>query len=543
MNGSTEPPPLLVAGARPWATGRGAATAADPVDVLVRGGRVERTVPAGSRSGSGGAAAADVRVLDAAGAWIGPGFVDAHVHLVMAGLGLRQADLGAAASRPAFEAAIAEAARAMRAEGAPPDAWLLARGWDESRWGGERPTADWLRAAGDRPAAAWRMDIHAAVVNPAGLARLDLREPVDGGTIERDAGGVPTGLLLEAAAWERLNPALPPPSAAEERAAARAAAAHAHARGVVAVGSMEYLDVLERALVPLAGALDLTIRAMALDRELPLDLARMRAVPSTPGLRLFAAKAFVDGTLGSRTARMLAPYADAPGERGLLVERALDGTLEAWAREAVGGGFGIAVHAIGDEAVRRALDAADAAEAEAQAGAGAEAGRPGMTLRIEHAQHVDPADLPRFRGRFASMQPGHRIADRPVMDARLGRERAAAAFPFAAIAAAGGTLAFGSDWPVIDCDPMDAIASAVAGLTRDGPRPDGGEIDVGAALAAHVEHAWAAIDEPGRGRAPLAAGAPADLVLLDRDPAAVDWSRERPRVLATIAGGRLVHEA
>ena len=532
MSRSIDPTPMTIAGPRPWTTLSDAAAAA--VDVFVEAGRITAITPAGLRSPVG-------RVVDAAGTWIGPGFVDPHVHLVMAGLGLRQLDLSAANSRAAFAAAIATEAR--RLDGADPAGrqWLLARGWDESRWGGERPTAAWLDAAGDRPAAAWRMDIHAVLVNDAALARLDLREPVPGGTIVRDAAGRPTGLLLEAAAWERVMPALPEPTAAAEREAVRLAMAHAHTRGLVAVGSMEYLDVFQRALVPLAEELTLLVRGLALDRELPLDIRRMRAMPRHPMVRLFAAKCFVDGTLGSRTARMLEPYRDADAadvtdDRGLLVERALDGTLEAWAGQAAAAGLGIAMHAIGDEAVRLALDAADAAD-------DAAAAVPDIAppiIRIEHAQHVDASDRPRFAGRFASMQPAHRVGYHAVMRQRVGQERADAAFDFAVLAAAGARLAFGSDWPVIDCDPMEAIAAAVAGITRDGPRPSGREIPVAAAIDAHTRAAWEAIDEPGRGG--LATGTAADLVLLDADPGVCDWTRTRPRVLATVASGRLVHE-
>ncbi len=521
MTRSNQRMPMTIRGARPW-TDPSSGTGHDPVDIHVDGDRITAITSVGTRPPVGG-------VVDAAGTWVGPGFVDAHVHLVMAGLGLRQLDLSAADSRAAFEAAIAAESRRLDATDAGGVRWLLARGWDESRWGGARPDAGWLAAAGERPAAAWRMDIHAVVVNPAAMARLDLREPVPGGTIVRDAAGRPTGLLLEAAAWERLMPVLPEPTAAAEREAVRLAAAHAHAHGVVAVGSMEYLDVLERALVPLAEELTLRVRVLALDRDLPLDIARMQAIPRHEMLRLFAVKCFVDGTLGSRTARMLEPYHDGEtaADRGLLVERALDGTLEAWGRQAAAAGLGIAMHAIGDEAVRLALDAADAA-----------GGSP--LIRVEHAQHVATADRPRFAGRFASMQPAHRVGDHAVMQSRLGPERAGEAFDFAGLAAAGARLAFGSDWPVIDCDPLEAIAAAVAGITREGPRPSGREIPVAAAIEAHTRTAWEAIDEPHRGR--LAAGAAADLVLLDADPGACDWTGIRPRVLATVAAGRLVHE-
>lgn len=518
---TSEPEPLRLAGVRLAEAG---ASRSAPVDLEIVGGRVASIGPAT------GAAPPGPRRIDGAGTWAIPGFVDPHVHLVMAARALAETDLTHVDGRSAFEAAIAAAAAAPERR---TDGWIIARGWDESRWDGTMPDAGWLAAAGDRPALAWRMDIHAAVLNEPALARCDLREPVPGGTIVRGDDGRPTGLLLEAAAWERAIPVLPVPTPAEDRAAVAAAVEHAHARGIVALGSMEELDGLEHVLVPMAtdGSLGILVRAMVIDDAPDIPVARIRAIPSTSDLRVIALKAFADGTLGSRTARFLEPYADAPDESGLWTGRARDGGLVPWASQVARAGFGVAIHAIGDAAVRAGLDALDAVHAI----------DPSLLRRLEHAQHVDDQDFGRFRGIFASMQPGHRIGDRATMDDRIGAARAKRAFPYRSLQTAGARLAFGSDWPVIDCDPLDAIASAVAGVTRGSPRPDGEEIAVETALAAHAAGAWASIDEPERGC--ITPGSPADLVLLDRDPYALDWSRERPRIVAVMAGGRVVHEA
>ena len=224
--------------------------------------------------------------------------------------------------------------------------------------------------------------------------------------------GAPTGLLLEAAAWELVNPIIPKPSIKRQRETLRRAEAHCVKYGLTAVGAMEYAHTVRDILDPMRDDMMLRCRVTALDRTLPLDLAWINDIPADDRLAVIGCKAFVDGTLGSRTARMLADYCDDPGNRGLLVELAKDGVLNDWAREVAAHDLSPSIHAIGDEAVRLALDAAEKVPDHV---------RP----RIEHAQHIAPDDLPRFAGRIASMQPLHRADDGRYAERRVGRDRLA----------------------------------------------------------------------------------------------------------------------
>jgi len=246
-------------------------------------------------------------------------------------------------------------------------------------------------------------------------------------------------------------------------------------------------------------------------------------------VEVIGCKAFADGTLGSRTARMKSPYADAPGRSGLLLEHAAAGTLERWARDVAAAGLQPAIHAIGDEAVRTAALALAGVDRR-------------LRPRIEHVQQIDPDDLPRLDGITASMQPLHRAGDGRIALARLGPDRMAGFFAFRSLLDRAGGLAFGSDWPVVTCDPWPAIAAAVTARVEDGRHLVPGErLTPAEALAAYTEGSsrMLGLDRAGR----IAPGLDADLVIVDRDPLRCDWSFGLPRVRWTIAGGRIVHDA
>ena len=453
-----------------------------------------------------------------------PGFVDAHLHLTLASIGLSKVDLSGCASRVGFESRIAAGAASL-ARGA----WLEAQGWDESSWGGAMPDSSWLHTAGDRPAVAYRMDIHACVVNDVLLERLMREGALDadppGGTIVRDASGAPTGLLLEQAAWQIVNPRVPVPDATRRQAALLLGISHLLRFGVTAAGSMEYAREVREVLLPVA-RLPVpmpTIAVTLLDRTLPLDLSVAKEFHVNGRLRVIGAKSFADGTLGSRTAAMLEPYA---GMRscGLLIEHAHDGTLVEWMREVAAAGLSPSIHAIGDAAVRATLDAADAA------------GIPRGILRIEHVQTLSDADVPRLAGAFASMQPLHAASDMPGAADRLGAHRTRLLFRWADIARAGATLAFGSDWPVVPPDPIRAMRSAITGRADDGRIYGHSLISPEDALIAHTEGAARCLGLwPHCGN--LAPGARADIALLDADPLRCDWDDLPPRVCGVILGG------
>ncbi|MFZ4751612.1 MAG: amidohydrolase, partial [Phycisphaerales bacterium] len=351
---------------------------------------------------------------------------------------------------------------------------------------------------------------------------------IDGGEIERDRG-----IFREQAAWKRVIPAIPAPSLAAKRANLAKATAYLHSLGIGGVGSMEYLCDLRDVFVPAREALSLRVHATVLDRDWPLAHPPQLPRESSAFFRIIGMKSFADGTLGSRTAWMLEPYADKPETCGLAMEHTLRGELAAWMRAvqdiAVDGRrLSPSVHAIGDRAARELLDAMDAC---------ADAPAP----RFEHAQTLHPRDIPRLAGRFASMQPLHKADDARQALARLGHGRIARFFAFRALLAHGARLAFGSDWPIVSPDPLLGIKAAVTGLDLDGhPFATEHSIPVHDSLVAYTRTAAEMLGLPS---GTLAPGRAADLVVLDRSPFEVDWTRESPRVLRTIVAGRTVFDS
>ncbi|MCH2160972.1 MAG: amidohydrolase family protein [Phycisphaerales bacterium] len=475
-------------------------------------------------------------ILDADGAWLSPGFVDAHVHFVMSGLALQQLDLTGVTSREEFEHRITQEHARL-----PREAWLLADGWLEGDWRGDVPEKSWLAAAGDRPAACWKKDHHAVLVNEPVLAMLGAHglDSPPGGEIVRNQDGSSTGLMLEAAAWELVIPLIPTPSVPVRQEASRAAARALAAYGVVAVGAMEYAEEVINILEPIRDDLAVRIMVTMLDRELPIDepLARLQAMRSDDRLGLIGCKAFLDGTFGSRTAAMLEPWSDGPANNlGMLVELAERGEVHQWMERVVEAGLSPSMHAIGDRAARLALDAADHADQHAS-----ERGLPRPWVRIEHCQAVHPDDVPRFAGRVASMQPLHVLDDGRAAHDRLGAERMPRFFPFRPLQDADAILAFGSDWPIAEPDVMAGIRAAVHGLDRNGRQTlDDRAVDVATALEAYTHDARRALQLPA---VTPEAGDPADLVLLDRCPLASDYVEELPRVLTTLMNGHISYDA
>jgi len=291
---------------------------------------------------------------------------------------------------------------------------------------------------------------------------------------------------------------------------------------------MEYTRDVVDVFQPLRDELTLRCRITLLDRAWPMDFGGARMLPADdPLLAIIGYKAFIDGTLGSRTARMLADYADDPGNRGMLVELAADGHLRDWAHAVAEAGLSPSMHAIGDEAVRMALDAIEGID-------------PAVRPRIEHAQQIDRADIPRFAGVIASMQPLHRADDGRYAASRLGTHRLAGSFAFRSLLDAGAILAFGSDWPVVTCDPIAGIRAAVTGLTLDGePFQVHENLTVEEAIHAYTKGAAHALQLDDAGE--LLPGKLGDAVIFDRDPFTADWANNPPRITTTIVGGEVVY--
>lgn len=524
------PVELLVVNARPWSDG---ALLPGADAVAVAEGRV---LAVGRGRDLEGVARRSTLRLDARGATVTPGITDSHVHLLEWARSRAQADLRGATSRAEALARLARFAAAR-----PDHPVVVGRGWDAHLWS-EPPARSALDGIlGERPTLLHSKDFHALWVNSvalrlAGVTRSTPDPP--GGRFERDRGGEPTGVVREQAV--RAFAALEARSAlaATELELARAAARELHARGVTAVHDFEG-PAAQRTVRALTRDLGPRVRVlMGLAHE-ALDGVLAAGIESGVGddwFRIGALKLFADGTLGSQTAALLAPY-DGSDQCGM--EQMSAAELSATVARAFAGGVSVAVHAIGDRACRHALDAIEAAPE-----------RAGLALppRVEHAQLLDPADLPRFAqlGVTASMQPSHCPADLDLVEHFWGSRREHS-YPWRSLLDSGASLAFGSDAPVEPPDVALGLHAAVTRRRRDGEPPEGFVpaqcLPLDAALRAYTEAparlagAW-----PRFGR--LAAGAIADLVVWDADLHALDPARlHEARPVATVLDGRLVHAA
>ncbi len=477
------------------------------------------------------------QIVDLAGGSATAGLHDAHAHLLGLAMSLAQVDLRGARS-------IDEVVERVR-RGAPPEGWIVGRGWDQNLWpGAAMPTHDALSAAfPERPVWLRRVDGHAGWANLAALRAAGISAatpvPVGGEIPTRDGPGgrEPTGLLVDAAM--ELVP-VPAPPAAELRRRLLVAQEHALARGLCGVHEMGVsaeADALLRALA-VEGLLKLRIVGYA-DEGWLMKGQGFPAMPDRPApddrYALQGVKLYVDGALGSRGAALLQPYSDRPGHLGMLQHP--PGGLAAAVAATAARGFQVAAHAIGDAGVRALLDALAAA------------GLRGARPRVEHAQVIDLADLPRFveLGAIASMQPTHATSDMAWAEARLGPGRLAGAYAWRRFLDAGVPLAFGSDFPVEAVEPTFGLYAAItrqdeAGAPAGGWLPDQ-RVTLAEAIAAFTRGAaYAAGREAWLGA--LRVGARADLTCFVGDVRAMSAPELRgAEVRATIVDGALAWSA
>lgn len=404
-------------------------------------------------------------VVTLPGGTLMPGLIEGHAHVAGVGRLKRQVDLVGAQDLP--EAL----GRIGRWSEAHPEGWVVGRGWDQNRWPSKAfPTArDLDRLTGTRPALLQRVDGHAIWVNSAALALAgigaDTPDPA-GGRILRDAAGNPTGILVDNAA-DLVAKLVPAPTPAEAEATLLAGLRALRAEGFTAVCDMGIGAQDLTAYRHLAAAGTLPIRIFAyLSHEPGLLLHELKAPRprAAAWFQVQGVKFYLDGALGSRGARLLAPYTDAPETSGLWVTD--PATVARDAAITLRSGYQPAIHAIGDAANRAALDLLEAARKKA---------RSGILPRIEHAQIVTAADAARFGalGVVASVQPVHCTSDHAWTPARLGPDRTAEAFPWRRFLAGGALLACGSDAPVEEANPFVSLAAAQTREDPDGDPPGG----------------------------------------------------------------------
>lgn len=509
------------------------------VDAMaVRGGRVTFTGPSALALSMRGAG---TEVVDLGGRTVIPGMIDAHVHLPGLGQSLRTVDLRGTTS---FDEVISRVV--ARAATSPPGTWILGRAWDQNDWADTRfPTHERLSAAvPGHPVYLTRVDGHAALANAAAMRLAGVtaasRAPA-GGHIERGAGGAPSGVFVDRA-MSLVARAVPATSTEELRAATLAAIAEVNRWGLTGVHDAgvdrESIDVFES----LAAEGRFSLRNYVMIRADDSTLAHYFRRGAQRGLHdgrlwISAIKMSADGALGSRGAALLEPYADAPDNSGLALVP--PGRVQQVALQALRHGFQFNVHAIGDRANRTVLDELEAALREVP--------RPDHRFRIEHAQIVHPADIPRFAqlGIIPSMQASHQTSDMYWAGTRLGPTRLLGAYAWRSFLNSGVVIPNGSDLPVERTNPLYSFHAAIS-RQDEHDWPEGGwfgeqrmtreealkSMTIWPAFAAFMERDVGSL-EPGKY---------ADFVVLDQDIMRLPPELVlRTQVLETWLGGRNVH--
>jgi predicted amidohydrolase YtcJ len=491
------------------------------------------------------------KVVDLKGRRVVPGFNDAHVHFYMGGDGITSVQLLGAVSAEEFRKRIAEFAR-----GRPKGEWILNGNWDHERWTpANLPTHPLIDdVTKDNPVFVNRSDGHMCLANALAmkLAGVDRNtKDVPGGVIVRDADGNPTGIFKDAAK-SLIERAQPHPTMEHILSALKAAQDYATENGVTSVQDMGVFTAqgVDTMADVIRGYQTLEKRGKLLVRvstHLPLvDWKRLASAGimadfGTEKLQVGALKSFADGSLGSTTAWFFEPYSDAPNTSGIPSPELLhpDKMYEEM-RNADKAGLQLAVHAIGDRAIRAILDMFERLEREE--------GITDRRLRIEHAQHVSPADIPRFAKLhvIASMQPYHAIDDGRWADKRIGPERVKTTYAFRSLLDAGAVLAFGSDWFVAPMNPLVGIYAATTRRTLDGKHPNGWvpqqKISVAEAVHAYtMGSAYASLEDGIKGS--IEPGKLADLAVLSDDIFDVDPVEiQNAKIQMTIFDGKVIFE-
>ena len=511
--------------------------------------RGERIVAVGTEQKIAAYRGSSTQVIDAAGRLVLPGFEDCHIHFMDGSLGLTQVDLNDPKTVPEIQKRVKEYAASH-----PKEPWITGMGWTYPTFGvAALPDKKILdEVVPDRPVYLIAFDGHSSWANSkalemAGITRQTPDPP--NGKIVRDANGDATGALKESAG-DLVGGKMPKPTREERIAALRRGIHEANKLGLTRVqsagGDFQYLDLFDE----LRRNGNLTLRfyiAYFLDPpELrPQDLEKIESARQTyrdEWISGGAVKTMLDGVVEAHTAAMLTPYSDDPSQTGKMFWEPQK--YQAAIAELDRRGLQIFTHAIGEKAVRTALDAYENA---ARTNHTHDA-RP----RVEHIETIAASDIPRFGklGVVASVQPLHLYPDEDTLDIwarNAGPERAQRAWSFHSIAADGGRLAFGSDWPVVTMNPWQGLQTGITRKTSEG-KPEGGFVPNEAVSledgikAYTLGAAFAGRQDQQEGS--LEVGKLADLIMVDQDLFKISPSKiDQTRVLLTMVGGKIVYQS
>jgi predicted amidohydrolase YtcJ len=510
-----------------------------------------RIVALGDSAAISALAGPHTTVIDLKGRRVVPGFNDAHVHFYMGGEGLTSVQLHDASSPEEFRQKVAAFARAM-----PKGEWIVNGNWDHERWTpANLPTHQLIDdVTPDNPVFVNRSDGHMCLANALAMKLAGVNQntkDVPGGVILRDAQGNPTGIFKDAAKT-LIEHVQPHPSMEHILSAIKAAQNYASENGVTSVQDMgvftaqgvdTMVDVIKGyQILERRGELNVRVSTHIPLPDWKRDAsAGIMADFGNEKLQVGALKSFADGSLGSTTAWFFEPYTDAPNTSGIPSAELLHPDEQyAHMRDADRAGLQICVHAIGDRANKTILDFFERLEKDN--------GARDRRLRIEHAQHLRTADIPRFAQLhvIASVQPYHAIDDGRWADKRIGAERVKTTYAFRSLLDSGAVLAFGSDWFVAPMSPLMGIYAASTRRTLDGKHPEGWvpeqKITVAEAVHAYtVGSAYASMEERMKGS--LEPGKLADLAVLSEDIFKIDLVEiQNTKVDLTIFDGKIIFE-
>ena len=490
----------------------------------------------------------ETKIVDLDGHFVMPGFNDAHMHLASAGLEKMNVNMVGTKTLDEFR----DRLRA-KVEAAGPAEWVVGEGWDETLWPVKVPPTRWDldEVSGNHPVYLERVDGHIGVANTRALQLASVtvasRDP-EGGKIDRDDSGTPTGILREKA-QEAVQAVIPKPTHEKRRQAIELALADLASHGITSAQDYsQWEDFQTYEELEHDGKLTARISEwLPFDDSIEVLNNKRNSHPASDNmLHTGMLKGFMDGSLGSKTAALLEPYSDDPKNSGLPQYEA--GKLNAMTKERVLAGYQIGFHAIGDKGIQLALDAfAEAEKAAKDAKVKAADGGTDYRLRIEHAQVTTPQEILRFKELkvIASMQPSHLLTDMNWAESRLGPKRAEHSYAWAEFLRRGVVLAFGTDYPVEPVTPFRGLYATLTRMSEDGKKSyyPAQKLNIEQAIAAYTTGAaFAEFAEKQKGK--LETGMLADFIVLDQDiTAALPPKILGTRVLRTVVGGKTVYEA